>query len=79
MAENLKDVEPYNNNEIIRDFDKPIKEDSHLRILYGNLAQEGAVGPAQTTQTNPADGTSVGWSGQVDPPHWHFSYKTLPG
>ena len=43
LAENLKDVEPYNNNEIIRDFDKPIKEDSHLRILYGNLAQEGAV------------------------------------
>jgi len=23
------------------------------------LAEEGAIGPAQTTQTNPADGTSV--------------------
>ncbi len=43
LAENLKDIEPYKNNDIIRGFDKPIKEDSHLRILYGNLAKEGAV------------------------------------
>ena len=27
----------------MRDFDNPIKPDSHLAILYGNLAPEGAV------------------------------------
>ena len=43
IKENLKDIAPYENDEIIKDFEDPIKEDSHLRILYGNLAKEGAV------------------------------------
>ena len=43
IKENLKDIPPYENDEIIKDFEDPIKEDSHLRILYGNLAKEGAV------------------------------------
>jgi dihydroxy-acid dehydratase len=43
IKENLKDISPYKNDEIIKDFEDPIKEDSHLRILYGNLAKEGAV------------------------------------
>jgi len=44
MAENLADVAPYPDNQaIIKSFDDPIKKDSHLRILYGNLAPTGAV------------------------------------
>ena len=44
LAENLAQVEDYPaGQDIIRDFDKPIKADSHLAILYGNLAPEGAV------------------------------------
>ena len=43
LEQNLKNVQPYDNNEIIRSFEKPIKKDSHLRILYGNLAEDGAV------------------------------------
>jgi len=44
LAENLKDVEPYDKaQQIIMSLDNPIKEDSHLRILRGNLATEGAV------------------------------------
>ncbi len=44
LAENLADVVPYpENQQIIRDFENPIKADSHLRILYGNLAPTGAV------------------------------------
>jgi len=44
LAENLADVRPYiDGQEIIMPLDKPIKEDSHLRILRGNLAAEGAV------------------------------------
>ena len=44
VAENLKAVKPYvAGQDIIRPLDNPIKKDSHLVILYGNLAPEGAV------------------------------------
>jgi len=44
MAENLADVKPYDDSQdIIRSLDNPIKKDSHLRILRGNLAVDGAV------------------------------------
>ena len=44
LAENLADVGDYPaDQQIIRPFDDPIKPDSHLVILYGNLAPEGAV------------------------------------
>lgn len=44
LAENLADVAPYpDGQDIIRPFDKPIKKDSHLVILKGNLAPAGAV------------------------------------
>jgi dihydroxy-acid dehydratase len=44
MAENLKRVKPYpKGQEVVRGMDNPIKPDSHLVVLYGNLAPEGAV------------------------------------
>ncbi len=44
LAENLADVAPYPlEQDIIRSLDTPIKKDSHLVVLYGNLASEGAV------------------------------------
>ena len=44
LAENLADVADYpKGQEIVKDFDAPIKPDSHLAILYGNLAPEGSV------------------------------------
>jgi dihydroxy-acid dehydratase len=44
MAENLKRVKAYpKGQEIVRGFSDPIKKDSHLVILYGNLAPAGAV------------------------------------
>ena len=44
LAENLADVDDYPaGQDIVRDFDNPIKADSHLAILYGNLAPDGAV------------------------------------
>jgi dihydroxy-acid dehydratase len=44
LAENLANVEDYpEGQEIVRNFDNPIKTDSHLAILYGNVAPEGAV------------------------------------
>lgn len=44
VAENLKSVKDYPASQtIVRDFADPIKKDSHLVVLYGNLAEEGAV------------------------------------
>ena len=44
VAENLKHVGPYPaDQDVIRPFSNPIKPDSHLRILYGNLASGGSV------------------------------------
>ncbi len=44
VAENLQAVKPLKEGQdIIRPFDNPIKETGHLQILFGNLAEEGAV------------------------------------
>lgn len=44
MAENLRSVKDYPAGQtIVRSFADPIKNDSHLVVLYGNLAAEGAV------------------------------------
>jgi dihydroxy-acid dehydratase len=44
LAENLSSARPYpSEQDVIRPFDNPVKKDSHLVILYGNLAPTGAV------------------------------------
>jgi dihydroxy-acid dehydratase len=44
LAQTLNDVTPYPADQtIIRPLADPIKKDSHLVVLYGNLAPEGAV------------------------------------
>lgn len=44
MAENLAEVKPYPvGQDIIRPLDNPIKKDSHLVIMYGNIATGGSV------------------------------------
>lgn len=44
MAENLANVKPYPvEQDIIRALDNPIKKDSHLVVMYGNVATGGAV------------------------------------
>ena len=47
LAENVADSQPYapypGGQDLVRPFNDPIKPDSHLRILYGNLASDGAV------------------------------------
>jgi dihydroxy-acid dehydratase len=44
LAENLRDVAAYPREpRIVRPLSDPIKKDSHLVVLYGNLAPEGAV------------------------------------
>jgi len=44
MSENLASAPDYPaGQDVVRDFDRPVKKDSHLVILYGNLAPTGAV------------------------------------
>ena len=44
LEQNLRNVKPYKKGQkIIKSIDNPIKKDSHLVILYGNLARDGAV------------------------------------
>ena len=44
LAENLKEVKPYPaDQKVIRPMDNPIKKDSHLVVLRGNIATGGAV------------------------------------
>jgi len=44
LAQNLAGVKPYpKSQDIVHAFNNPIKKDSHLVILHGNLAPEGSV------------------------------------
>lgn len=44
VAENLADLPSMTDGQkVIRSLDAPIKDTGHIRILYGNLAKEGAV------------------------------------
>jgi dihydroxy-acid dehydratase len=44
LAQNLRSVKPYpKSQDIIAAFNNPIKKDSHLEVLYGNIATTGAV------------------------------------
>ncbi len=44
IKENLNEVNPLDfDQKIIRTFENPIKKNGHIRILYGNLAQNGSV------------------------------------
>jgi dihydroxy-acid dehydratase len=44
VAQNLRETSAYpEGQDVVRPLQNPIKRDSHLRILYGNLAPQGAV------------------------------------
>ena len=73
LAENLAEVPDLKpGQEIIKPFDQPIKATGHLRILYGNLAEEGCVakitgkeglhfmGPARVFDSELAANTAIG-------------------
>jgi dihydroxy-acid dehydratase len=59
IAENLADVEDYPfGQRIIMPFDQPLKADSHLRILRGNLAPTGAVAKISGQEGTQFSGTA---------------------
>ncbi len=70
IAETLKDVKPYGvyptEQDIIRPFDNPIKETTHLRVLHGNLAPGGAVGKITGKEGLYFKGTAKVYEGEED-------------
>jgi dihydroxy-acid dehydratase len=60
LAENLAAAADYpEGQDVIRPLDDPIKRDSHLVILYGNLAPEGAVAKISGKEGERFDGAAI--------------------
>jgi dihydroxy-acid dehydratase len=67
VAENLSAVQDYpDGQEIVRSFDNPIKADSHLVILHGNLAPDGAVAKISGKEGLRFRGTARTFQGEED-------------
>lgn len=60
QAENLARVPDLKNDQqIIRELDRPIKETGHLQMLFGNLAEEGSVAKITGKEGEKFVGTAV--------------------
>ena len=60
VAENLANVGSYAaDQDVVRPFSNPIKADSHLRILRGNLAPEGSVAKISGKEGNAFTGKAI--------------------
>jgi len=60
VAENLAHVGSYAaDQDVVRPFSNPIKADSHLRILRGNLAPEGSVAKISGKEGNAFTGKAI--------------------
>ncbi len=67
LAENLADVQDYPvDQRIIMPFDQPIKADSHLVILKGNLALEGSVAKITGKEGLRFEGNARVYSGEIE-------------
>ncbi len=67
LAENLANVQDYPaDQQIIMPFDKPIKADSHLVILKGNLALEGSVAKITGKEGLRFEGNARVYSGEIE-------------
>lgn len=60
VAQNLENVSPNypEGQDIIRSFDNPVKKESHLVVLYGNLSSEGAVAKISGKEGERFEGTA---------------------
>jgi dihydroxy-acid dehydratase len=67
LAENLRDVAPYpHDQQVVRSFDAPLKANSHLVVLYGNLAPDGAVAKISGQEGERFTGTAVVFDREED-------------
>ncbi|MGD7653428.1 MAG: dihydroxy-acid dehydratase [Verrucomicrobiales bacterium] len=70
IAESLANEKPYasypDQQDIIRPWDDPIKSSTHLRILRGNLAPDGAVGKITGNEGEYFKGTAKVYEGEEE-------------
>jgi dihydroxy-acid dehydratase len=67
LKENLKRVKAYpKGQEIIRPTSNPIKKDSHLVVLYGNLAPTGAVAKISGKEGTHFEGKAIVFENEAD-------------
>jgi len=67
VKENLKGVGPYpKGQDIVHSLKKPIKEDSHIVILRGNLASEGAVAKISGHEGHSFTGKAIVFNSEED-------------
>jgi dihydroxy-acid dehydratase len=67
LAENLRDAASYPaGQDVVRAFDQPIKKDSHLVVLYGNLAPSGAVAKISGKEGERFSGTAIVFDREED-------------
>jgi len=67
VAENLANVGNYAaDQDVVRPFSNPIKADSHLRILRGNLAPEGAVAKITGKEGSAFTGKAIVYESEED-------------
>ena len=79
LEENLKDIEPYKDEKIIKSLDNPIKSDSHLRVLYGNLAKDGAVAKITGKEGFSFEGKAKVFNSEDDGVQAILAKKIVPG
>lgn len=68
LSENLKNIPipDFDSQDVIRPVNKPVSPHGHIRILYGNLAQEGAVAKISGKEGRKFKGTAKVFNGEAD-------------
>ncbi len=80
LAENLEGVQPYpTDQDIVYPLDRPIKKDSHLCILYGNLSPEGAVAKITGKEGLSFTGKAIVYESEEEALEGILSKKVGPG
>lgn len=66
LAENLREVSAMGpGQDLLRPLDKPIKPTGHIQILYGNLAEKGAVAKITGKEGETFEGPAVVFDGEA--------------
>ena len=80
LEENLDNVKPYpKSQKIISSISSPIKKDSHLRILKGNLAEDGAVAKITGKEGTSFTGTARVFNSEEETLEAIYNSKINPG
>jgi dihydroxy-acid dehydratase len=79
MAENLADVSPPSDDQVIRPFSAPLAAEGGIAILRGNLAPDGAVVKLAGIELERREGPARVFDGEQDALAALFSHQIVPG